>query len=49
MELYHPGLTAHDFMHDTLSHRHEQPVVQVKLYNPGLMSYRMTAYAPVYD
>ena len=49
MELYHPGLTAHDFLHDTLSHRHEQPVVQVELYHPGLTSYRMTTYAPVYN
>ena len=42
-------MTAHDFLHDTLSHRHEQPVVHVELYHSGLTRYRMTAHAPVYD
>ena len=49
MELYHPGLTAHDFLHDTLSLEHELSVVHMELHHLGLTSYRMAAYAPVYD
>ena len=35
MELYVLGLTAHDFLHHTLSREHELSVVHLELYNPG--------------
>ena len=39
MELYVLGLTAHDFLHHTLSREHELSVVHLELYNPGLTAH----------